>query len=42
LGTAHIAHHDLLIIIHDPAAEFMERILAPVRRSLVRSFACLG
>jgi hypothetical protein len=32
-GTAHIAHHNLLILIHDPAAELMQRILAPVRRS---------
>jgi hypothetical protein len=33
LGTAHIAHHDLLILIHYPAAELMQRILAPVCRS---------
>jgi len=33
LGAAHVAHRDLLILIHDLAAELMQRILAPVRRS---------
>ena len=33
LGTAHIAHHDLLVLIYELAAELMQRILAPVCRS---------
>jgi hypothetical protein len=33
LSTAHVAHGDLLILIYELAAELMQRILAPVRRS---------
>src|SRR2546421_11994129 len=30
--AAHIAHSNVLILIHDPAAELMQRVLPPVRR----------
>jgi len=33
LRAAHVAHSDLLILIHELAAELMQRILAPVCRS---------
>src|SRR5207253_6715088 len=37
LRAAHIAHGNVLILIHDPAAELMQRVPAPVRRPAMQA-----
>src|SRR5438445_11539609 len=36
LRAAHIAHGNVLILIHDPAAELMECVPTPVRRPAIQ------